>query len=59
MKLNVADRQTLRNKGQNFMCMKFSPQKRENAKRENDFRVFNFTLKFQKREFKIQKKFTS
>ena len=34
-------------------------RKRENAKRENDFRVFNFTLKFQKREFKIQKKFTS
>ena len=30
-------------------------RKRENVKRENCFRVFNFILKFQKREFKIQK----
>ena len=38
--------------------MKFSSQKRENAKTWNAktvFRVFNFILKFQKREFKIQK----
>ena len=27
-------------------------RKRENAKRENGFRVFNFIFKFQKREFK-------
>ena len=30
-------------------------RKRENVKRETCFRVFNFILKFQKREFKIQK----
>jgi hypothetical protein len=30
-------------------------RKRENVKRENCFRVINFILKFQKREFKIQK----
>jgi hypothetical protein len=34
------------------MCMKFSSQKRENVKRENGFRVFNFISKFQKIEFK-------
>ncbi len=39
--------------------VKFTSQKRENAKRENRLRVFNFTVKFQKREFKIRKKFTS
>ena len=37
---------------ESIIRMKFSSQKRENAKRENGFRVFNFIFKFQKIEFK-------
>ena len=42
----------LKGKCKIIIRMKFSSQKRENAKRENGFRVFNFIFKFQKIEFK-------